>query len=723
MKSILYILLFFNYNIVVAHNTDSLYHFATDKNKNDTDRITTYHILAQKSTTLDTALIFIKKAFDLAEATNNTNEMCKTLLKKGLVYSNFSETDKEITCYKEALKYAKQASSSNLTPSILVNLGIVYSTQSKFELALETLNKAKTIAHQNDNLDDVLKALNSIGNIYINLGDYSKAQIAFLEAFEINKILKNTFFETVLTVNIGNIYFYLSQYEKAIEYYYRTLEIAEKNGFDRFINPTYGNIGIIYQKLKKYDEAINNTQLSIDYYLKNNDRYNTSLAYNTLGIIYSAQNNLDSAMYYFDKALNLKLELTDTAGLSLIYNNMADVLIQENKLVQAEIILNQSITIAKQFSSNYDLAHAYYFLGDLNALNKKYNLSVISYENAIKYAKNNNQTKVNAYNKLYEHYKERKNHGAALKYYELYTFLSDSINGEESKLKIEEIETIYEVDKKDGEIKMLQQTQELETLKHEKAQERNKTTILLISLGSGIFILLLIIVFIRYRQKQQNKIYSIEKRGLKIETQMLRSQMNPHFIFNSLNSIQSFISGNETIDAERYLAKFAKLMRHILDNSRHSFISLENEVETLELYLELEKLRFNNRFNYTININSVDDEFTLIPPMLAQPYIENAILHGVSTINNGIINIDYEQIGEKIICTIDDNGIGRQKSAELKPTSSTKKSSLGIKVTQERIELLSEDFKLDLTTEIIDKKDDNEETTGTKVVIEMPWNE
>ena len=161
-------------------------------------------------------------------------------------------------------------------------------------------------------------------------------------------------------------------------------------------------------------------------------------------------------------------------------------------------------------------------------------------------------------------------------------------------------------------------------------------------------------------------------------------------------------------------------MRLILDNSRQSFISIGNEIETLELYLELEKLRFNNRFNYSININNIDSEFTLIPPMLAQPYIENAILHGVATMTNGTIKVDFQQLDEKVVCTIDDNGIGRQKSAELKAQNLAKKSSLGIQVTQERIELLSEDFKLDLTIQIIDKKDVNEKSLGTKVIIEMP---
>jgi LytS/YehU family sensor histidine kinase len=163
-------------------------------------------------------------------------------------------------------------------------------------------------------------------------------------------------------------------------------------------------------------------------------------------------------------------------------------------------------------------------------------------------------------------------------------------------------------------------------------------------------------------------------------------------------------------------------MRLILENSRQPFITLENEIKTLNLYLELEKLRFGNRFSYEININNIDDEFTMVPPMLAQPYIENSILHGFIGKTDGLINIEYIQKNNKICCMIDDNGIGRKKANEIKSSSSHKKS-LGIRVTQERIALLAEEFNTELLVDIIDKTDAEGSALGTKVFVDMPFKE
>lgn len=673
-----------------------------------------------KKSNIDSALYFVDKALKSAQEKNDLIGISTAYLSKGIVYGNFSKNNEAVDSYSEALNYANKSDDDKQITKVLINLGVAYNDIGNAEEALKKLTTCYEIASQHNNNEDALKALNSIGNTYIKQADYSKAQVAFFHALEINKTLNNDLYETVITNNIGNIYYYLFNYDKAIEYYYKSLKVAEKLNDEYFIVSAYTNIGVIYKDLGEYDKAIENTYRSVQFYLKNDDKYNATLSYNTLGLIYMNQNKLDSALICFNQAINLKKEIADSSGFALVYNNIGDLFIRKNNFKLAEDNLTNALELATKYDDVYNKVNAYLSLGDIHNDHPAEALNYYLLASKEANLHNMNSLSILAYDKLYQYYKKNGDYKNALVNYEKYTLLNDSLSGEDSKLKIEDIETRYEVDKKDTEILLLQKDKELKEIKFNEEKKTARVRVFLILLVSGIIILTFIIFFIRFRQKQKNKINVLEKRGLKVETEMLRSQMNPHFIFNSLNSIQTFISEHDTIDAERYLSKFAALMRLILDNSRQPFVTFDKEITTLELYLELEKLRFSNRFTSHIHINDIDDEFTMIPPMLAQPYIENAILHGFTGKTDGIIEINYVQTEGKIICTIDDNGIGRKKSGEIK-NNTTQKSSLGIKVTEERIALLSEEFQLSLTVEIIDKTDEFGNATGTRVVIEMPY--
>ncbi len=707
-----------------ANTIDILLSVGQNKNSSYKEKQTAFKSLfdTYQKTNADSAHWVADKIFKLAKQQNNLIDISNAFLYHGNAYSNYSKQENAIKSYHESLTFARKSKNNNQITKVLINLGSAYKDAGNPLKALEYLNECVKIATENNNLEDALKAYNSIGNSYLRIADYSKAQVAFLKALELNKIIKNELYETVITNNVGNNYYYTFNYDKAIEYYYLSLKNAEKINNEFFIVSAYNNLGIIYRDLGELDKAIANTQKSLHYFTTNNDLYNSSLAYNTIGLIYKEQKKLDSALIYFNKSLVLKNNIQDSVGKALIYNNIGDVYIEKNNITLARKNLSEALLIATRYNDFYNIATAHLSLGDsyfndvqaLNHYKKAAEISSIHNINALT---------ILAYEKLYDYYKRINNSSQALIFHEKYTALNDSLAGEKSKLKIEEIEMIYEVDKKNTEILLLQKEKELKEIKMKEQQEKSKTQLILIVLVFSIVLLSLIIFVIRYRQIQKNKINSLEKRSLKVETDMLRSQINPHFIFNSLNSIQTFVSTNETLDAERYLSKFAALMRLILDNSRQSFITLEKEIETLTSYLELEKLRFGNRFSYRINLNDIDDEFTLLPPMLAQPYIENAILHGFNGVDNGIITIDYMIQNNKMICTIDDNGIGRKKSTEQKQPQHHQKTSLGIKVTQERIELLSLEHQIKLSAKIIDKMHENGESAGTKVIIEMPYQE
>ncbi len=222
---------------------------------------------------------------------------------------------------------------------------------------------------------------------------------------------------------------------------------------------------------------------------------------------------------------------------------------------------------------------------------------------------------------------------------------------------------------------------------------------------------------------EKQKKTQLEKEVVELEQKALRLQMNPHFIFNALNSIQSQIGTEQEQSARYYLAKFSRLMRQILDNSRQSSITLEEEVNTLENYLLIEKFCNGDRFDYKIHVDeNIEKDYVKIPPMLLQPFIENAIKHGLKYIDEkrGCIEVNFSERNNLLECSVSDNGIGRKKAEELNRNSKeTYHKSTALLVTQERLDLLKEDKNI-RSLEIIDLYNENGEATGTKVIVRIP---
>ena len=228
---------------------------------------------------------------------------------------------------------------------------------------------------------------------------------------------------------------------------------------------------------------------------------------------------------------------------------------------------------------------------------------------------------------------------------------------------------------------------------------------------------------IRSKAEEQQKKLQLEKDVVELEQKALRLQMNPHFIFNALNSIQSQIGTDNEQTARYYLAKFSRLMRQILDNSRNTLISLEEEVNTLENYLLIEKFCNGDRFDYKISVESnIEKDYIKIPPMLLQPFVENAIKHGLKYIEGkrGLIEINFVEKKSFLECSVTDNGIGRVRSEELnKVSKETYHKSTALLVTQERLDLLNGDKNIQ-SLEIIDLYDEQRNASGTKIVIRIP---
>ncbi len=225
---------------------------------------------------------------------------------------------------------------------------------------------------------------------------------------------------------------------------------------------------------------------------------------------------------------------------------------------------------------------------------------------------------------------------------------------------------------------------------------------------------------IEKRAAENAKLY---QQTIEMEMKFLSSQMNPHFTFNAMNSIQYYMLENEPEKAQKYLVKYSKLIRKVLENNMKKYVPIKEEIEMLGLYMDIESLRFEIQFYYSINIpNELTEKKIEIPPMIIQPYVENAICHGIS--NNkkekGKINLTFENIDDKIKCTIEDNGVGRKKSNELKSKNS-KKESLGMLITHQRLQQLQSESEMEIEPEIIDLVDVNGVGCGTKVIVYLPY--
>jgi len=248
----------------------------------------------------------------------------------------------------------------------------------------------------------------------------------------------------------------------------------------------------------------------------------------------------------------------------------------------------------------------------------------------------------------------------------------------------------------------------------------------------SIFTLSYLIINLRLKQKikihtlkndLEKQLMVLRQRSTDLELKALRAQINPHFIFNCLNSINRFIMLNEPEVAADYLTKFARLIRHVLNNSQESSISLEDELESLELFLQMEKLRFNDGFQYTIHCQEdVDKAEIYIPPMLLQPFAENAIWHGLMHKKEpGHLSVEIGRENEHLICVITDDGVGRKKAEENKTNFPGRKKSYGLQLTSERLLLWNSKMETTSYLEITDLEDEFNQPMGTRITLRIRY--
>ncbi len=376
--------------------------------------------------------------------------------------------------------------------------------------------------------------------------------------------------------------------------------------------------------------------------------------------------------------------------------------------IEADSITAQSI--------NFKIANAY-------VAQDKYDEAIPYLEKSIKEANIEDDLIVqkDATRKLSEVYRDKGDYSKAFETYQKYVAIVDTLYLRKEQEISQASRFNREIAASQGRITGLEKERELTQSKYDLAvteqqlaMESNKRQKWIIySLVLGMLLTALAAYFFYRSNRQQQLANNL------LALKSLRSQMNPHFIFNALNSVNNYIAKNDERSANRYLSEFSTLMRAVLENSEEDFISLSRELELLELYVKLEHSRFPEKFDYTINLDEqIDTEAFQIPPMLLQPYIENAIWHGLRyKEEKGFLNIEIVQEETDVIqIRITDNGIGRKRSREIKTTNQKNQSSKGMGNIKKRIAILNTMYKDKVTVSV---QDLNEDATGTSVILNL----
>lgn len=418
---------------------------------------------------------------------------------------------------------------------------------------------------------------------------------------------------------------------------------------------------------------------------------NTNIALNQNG---SALNNFREALNAVDsnseKSIQIKSGMANLLAANNDYGNA--IAIQKEAVKEAK----SSSDIGTQVAQLRNLSDLY-----LKADSTDAGLNILkdAYELAI--ARGNVKEAGESVKALASYYEKNSDHKKGMELYAGFVSQLDTLIARDSSLIDKSLFLINE-----GKISELEQQQ---ALKDELIQRKNRYNYVLI--GSVLLLSVLLALIIKAW-------ISIKKRNKQIALQSLRREMNPHFIFNSLNSVNHFIANNNEREANKYLTSYSNLMRNIMENSNRDYVALSTEIDQLNKYLELEKLRFSDKFEYQVDIDEeINPEEVMVPNMIIQPNLENAIWHGLRYKESvGMLKLKFSRAGGRTKVIVEDNGIGLEESKKIKTKHQKLHESLGLKNVQERIKLLNNLYKSDIRFEIKEK-------TGVEsgVIVQIEW--
>ena len=635
-------------------------------------------------------------------------------------FANVFSQEKVVDSLQNVLKNSKD----DIQTAIVLNqLASAYQDFNP-KLLKEYAQKALVLSRKIDFASAEGTALLSLGNAGIISGNYSEALVNFQNAqivFEkelqgqpSNKLeLKNGLARAY--GSMGIVFSEQNSYAKALQNHLKAIKLYEETKQELKVAQVSNNIGVVYQSQNQDFKAL-------DYFLKcfkiqEKNKLSSGIAATNVGKIYLKQKNFPEALMYFQLAEKSFQKFPDARGLGELLTHFGRYYQLQNNNVQAVSSFEKALSEFGKIDDKFGSSDTYYYLGQFYLEQKDYKKALENTQKSLAYATElelleSVQNSELALSTIYEKVGQT---NESLTHLKLYGIAKDSLQNQENVRQMVQAEMNFEFDKKES---LLQKEQEKKEIVYEEEIKRHQMQILF----SILFVILVFgIVFLIYNRMQLKKTLTLQKELAEYEQKALHLQMNPHFVFNCLGSISSFIVQNGTDSAIKYLAKFSKLMRLTLEYSKEALIPIDKEIESLQNYLELEQLRFNQVFDFTITKSANIEDDLALPPLLLQPFVENAIIHGlIPKQEKGKIDISFELEGENLLCTISDNGVGLEASQKLKEQSVSIHKSMALDITKKRLEMMETSTQKKSFVTIEEVVDENGVVKGTKVVLHLP---
>jgi len=595
------------------------------------------------------------------------------------------------------------------------------------------------------------------GQVYIKSKrkDHNSEAIFFKKAIDCFHIAGDEHKEGENCLYLAERYVRRGYYEEGLEYLQRALELnkrsllkkqtkEEKEYCDYLYQQSLADIADLYKTAGDFETSLVYINQSHRFAMANNTGWNMEIE---KAEIFQLLGQYDSSFYYLNKLRKTTPNAYFNASLKLA---LGSAFLGANQADSALTYLKPALEDLKKLYysglnfGNEVLVSSLLYMGGAYVNKGQYSDALSFTREGITMATNLGirPKMMQGYELLSKIHHNLGNNDSAYQYLNQYITLKDSIQNRQFLFRLNSYKKAAEDAKKESRIGLLYKDNLIkqQQLKQEATFKNFLIAVFIAFLFACLYLFRNINVKrkterLRQEQKEQawklkeleseNKHVELQKQSAELEMQALRAQMNPHFIFNCLSSINRFILKNESKAASNYLTRFSRLMRMVLMNSQKPLIALDDELEMLGIYLEMERLRFKNSFDYGITfLNAIDSDNVFIPPLLLQPFCENAIWHGLMhREGQGRLDIELSIESNILNCIITDNGVGREKAEEMNSKTAEKEKSLGLKITTERLALLNREKGLQTFYDIEDLKDENGNAAGTKVILKISFNE
>ncbi len=624
----------------------------------------------------------------------------------------------------EGVKIAQEAISLaiNIDRSLELATSYAYkghnhSAQGQDSLALEMYDAAIKICKENHDKKGLARLIYNKGLVYFNQSDYKRANDNNIEAYEVFKVEKDSFLMAKMLNSIGINYMYLTQYPEALSSYLeakRIYEDLEKTSDIQYAS-IHANIGLLYARLENPELAMKSQTAALELFQKLDFQEGVANSLTNIGRLHTDLGEPEIALKKYHEAYTIMKANTNERGVASALTNMGIAYIEQKEYEKAISYFKRTKKIYERLKNANNLAIVHDNLGDCYRNLSRFSLAEENYHTSLNYAREAGSLNLQfkAHDNLALVQNEGGNYKDAYKNKTDALVLRDSFNSIEKKEEIARLEAKNEYEKEKS---VLEADFEKKEAISKAAVAHQKSLNRFITIGAISALLFSFLGFFLFKKRRdalaEKKISDFKTKVAETELKALRSQMNPHFIFNALNSISDYMDKNDVKTASSYLMKFAKLTRSILENSEKKWITLQEDLELTELYIQIESLRLKNKLSHKIDVDdALDTENTMVPPMLLQPFIENSIWHGIALKEGkGNIDIHIKKENGMVVCTVDDDGVGRKKNL----LNNNQKSSMGIKITRNRLDIIGQLKKEKGSIKMFDK------TQGLRVELKMP---